>query len=77
LKKLLQIDKLLGEIRASEEIILQEYGYFDEYIQKKLASYHELMNVPKKAKEELQIIEEKYKEYFFRSYLSIDSNEII
>ncbi len=59
----MQIDRLLGEIKSSEEIVAQEYAYYEDYARKKIRSYQSLMSVPKKAKEELQIIEEKFKEY--------------
>lgn len=56
------IDKLLGEMKTSEDIITQEYEYYEEYARKKIKAYQSLMNVPQSAKMELQAIEEKFKE---------------
>ena len=53
---------MLGNIKTSEEIISQEYEYYEEYAKKKIQAYQSLMNVPQNAKTELQAIEEKFKE---------------
>ena len=53
---------MLGDIKTSEDIITQEYEYYEEYARKKIQSYQSLMNVPQEAKKHLQEIEVKFKE---------------
>ena len=62
ISQLFSIDKILGEIKTSEDIITQEYEYYEEYARRKIKAYQSLMNVPQSAKKELQAIEEKFKE---------------
>jgi len=56
------IDKVLGEVNVSEGIIAQEYEYFEQQARKKIKAYQSLMNVPQNARNELQAIEERFKE---------------
>lgn len=60
---LFSIDKCLGDIKTSEDIMAQEYEYYEEYARKKIKSYKSLMNVPKEAHKQLEEIDGKFKEF--------------
>ncbi len=73
--QLFTIDQKLGEIKTSEDIVGQEYEYYEEYARKKLKAYQSLMKVPESTKTELQAIEDRFREYLFFPFFAAKSQK--